>query len=231
MKTSSPFNVQCSFGDNAVSVVGKVKKLLTPFLPQHETMCAALKLFSPGSDELAFFIEYHNRIQAVTRGMNSVVDINVTLRVLADSMSVPILNIVRELSPVMRSFVFVVPFSNNGRLDTSFIGSAQNQRAYGGRHSSRCEKTSSRDFHAFAPDTSNSLVLLPQAALRQRVRHMRSAESGFLKAESRVRGKVHPRRAIIVRAVTLRQIRSFLDRLLQKGGFPEAGSHRRIHGR
>jgi hypothetical protein len=54
----------------------------------------------------------------------------------------------------MQGFVFVVPFSNNGSLDVSFVSGAQNHRAYGGRHSSRGEETSSGDFHAFAPDTS-----------------------------------------------------------------------------
>ncbi len=43
---------------------------------------------------------------------------------------------------------------------------------------------------------------------------MSSAETGFLRAESRVRDKVHPCRAIIVCAVTLRQTQSILDRWL-----------------
>jgi hypothetical protein len=130
-----------------LGIVAKIKKLLTPFFAQGQTMSASLKLFSPGSDEFAFFIEHHNGIPAVTRGMNGVVDLDVTLHVLAHSMGVPILDVAGELPPVMSGFVFVVPFTHDGRLVAKFVCGAQNQRSGDGH--SGCEKTSSRDFHAF----------------------------------------------------------------------------------
>ena len=52
-------------------------------------------------------------------------NVDVALRILADSVSVAVANGARQLAPVVNGFVLMLAFSQDGRLVAGFVGRAQ----------------------------------------------------------------------------------------------------------
>ena len=109
--------------------IAKVEKLLTSFFAEGQAVRPALKLSSPGANKFALLIENHDRVLALAGRVDRVMDVNVALRILADSMSVAVANGAREFAPVVESFVLMLAFSKDGRLAARFVGCAQENGA------------------------------------------------------------------------------------------------------
>ncbi len=127
-------------------VVAKVEKLFASLFANRQAVRSALELPPPGTDELALLIEDHHRVQALAARVDRVMNIDVTLRILADSMSVAVANRARQLAPVVERLVLVLAFSNDGRLVARFVRCAQEDRD-GGSRCGRDHKTATCDFH------------------------------------------------------------------------------------
>jgi len=74
---------------------------------------STFELPSPGADEFSLLIENHHRVGVLARPMNSVMDIDMTLRILTNPVGIAILDRARQLAPIMNRFVLVFPFSND----------------------------------------------------------------------------------------------------------------------
>ena len=71
-------------------------------------MRSALELASPTLYKFAFMVEHNHRVRFFAGSKNRVMNVDMTLRILADTVRVPVLNIRREFAPVVCYFVGVI---------------------------------------------------------------------------------------------------------------------------
>src|SRR6185503_17694007 len=90
---------------------------------------AALELFAPAFDEFALVVENHHAVGPFTGRVHGVMDIDMPVRILADSMRVAVLNVGGEFAPVMCHLVGVFALSQDRLLTARFIGSSQDERS------------------------------------------------------------------------------------------------------
>src|SRR5437764_1476491 len=104
---------------------------------------AQLVLLAPGADELALRIEHDDGVIALARRADGVMDIDVPMRIFADTMRVAIFDVRRQLAPVVNAFVFVLAIAQDGCVGAGFVGCAEDQWRSGG-----CgEKTAAGSIH------------------------------------------------------------------------------------
>ena len=89
---------------------------------------AAAKLTAPTLDELPLMIEDDHAVRFLAGGIYGVVNVNVSLRVFANAMRVPVLNIGGELAPVMRDLVGVFSGTKDRLLAAGLVCSTKDQR-------------------------------------------------------------------------------------------------------
>src|ERR1700739_2081946 len=93
-------------------------------------MCAATELLAPTLDEFSLVIEDHHAVWFLTGGIYRVMDVNVPLRVFADSMSIAILNVSRKFAPVVRDLICMLSGTKDWFPAAGFIRSPEYHRRY-----------------------------------------------------------------------------------------------------
>src|SRR5262249_54595609 len=96
-----------ALGDDAMLLVAEVEVFGLAFLGEVHAMRAAPEHGAPRSDELALGIEDDDRIRALTGLVHSVVNVDVTLRVLNHAVRIPVLNVGRQVAPIVNTLVLV----------------------------------------------------------------------------------------------------------------------------
>src|SRR2546421_8953348 len=111
-------------------------------------MRAAFELATPGTHKLSFLVKNHNRVRRFARGMNRVMNIDVTLRVFTNAVRVPISYIGGKPAPVMERFIPMFAFAKDRGTIAGFVGCPKKERCHtscpGGS-----EKVASADSHGF----------------------------------------------------------------------------------
>jgi len=110
------FPLQGPLGDDAVLVIAKKQELVASLFADRQAVGSAFKLPPPGPHKLAFVIENHHRVRILTGGMHGVMDINVSLRILADAVGIAEPDGPRQFAPVMNGLVLMLPLPQDGRL-------------------------------------------------------------------------------------------------------------------
>src|SRR5277367_7145781 len=126
--------------------IAKIQKLFASFFADGQAVGAAFELPSPGTDELAVGIEDDHRVQAVAVRVNRVMDVNVALRILADTVRVAVFDGARHLAPVMDGLVLILALSKDGRLRASLVRRTQ-ECGSAGCCCRANHKTASREMH------------------------------------------------------------------------------------
>ena len=106
-------------------IVAKIEEFLAALFADRQTMRPAFELTPPGADKFAFAIEDHHGVQALAGGVHRVMDVDVALGILADAVSIAVLDGARQLAPVVNGLVFMLALSEDGRLGASLVGRAQ----------------------------------------------------------------------------------------------------------
>src|SRR5690242_6209770 len=94
-----------------------------------QTMRSALVLLAPRRDKLTLFIEHDHRVGTLARRVHCVVDIDVTLGIPDDSMSVPVFNSGRQITPVVDGLILEIALPEYGQPGAGLILRAQDNRA------------------------------------------------------------------------------------------------------
>src|SRR5689334_7834120 len=111
-------------------------------------MRSAFELTTPGTHKLSFLVKNHNRVRRFARGMNRVMNIDMTLRVFTDAVRVPVLYIGGKPAPIMHGFILVFAFAKNRRTSAGFVGCPEKERCHSGC-TGGSEKVASADSHGF----------------------------------------------------------------------------------
>ena len=122
------FTIQRGLYYQATLNVAEVQKLGAAFLPDVEAVSASAELLAPALDELSLVIEDHHAVRLLACGVDSVVNVDVSLRVFADAMRVAILDVSGKFSPIVRDLVSMFSGTENGLFAAGFIRSSKNQR-------------------------------------------------------------------------------------------------------
>src|SRR3954470_16205272 len=96
-------------------------------------MGSASEIFAPASNKAPLAIEDNHRIATLARGINGVMDINVPVRVLTNTMCIAVLDVGRQLAPVVSYFEDIFTGTDSRLAHTCFTRRAQDQwraRAY-----------------------------------------------------------------------------------------------------
>jgi hypothetical protein len=121
------FTIQRGLYYQATLNVAEIQKLGAAFLLNVEAMNAAAELLAPAFDELSLVIEDHHAVRLLARSVDSVVNVNVPLRVFANAMRIAILNVGGEFSPVVRDLVSMFSGTEKGLFAAGFIRSSKDQ--------------------------------------------------------------------------------------------------------
>jgi hypothetical protein len=89
---------------------------------------AALELLAPGANESPFRIENENRVMTFAGGMYRVVNVDMSLRILANAMGASEAYMRWDRSPIVNGFVRVVVRAENRNLLSDFIGYSRRVR-------------------------------------------------------------------------------------------------------
>src|ERR1700758_4336679 len=95
-------------------------------------MRSAFELATPGTHKLSFLVKNHNRVRRLARGMNGVMNIDMTLRVFTDAVRVPISYIGGKPAPVMERFILVFALAKNRRTSAGFVSCPEKERRRSG---------------------------------------------------------------------------------------------------
>src|SRR6184192_2123167 len=93
-------------------------------------MRAAFDLAPPGTHKLSFLVKNHNRVRRLARGMNRVMNIDMTLRVFTDAVRVSISYIGRKPAPVMERFIAMLALAKNRRTIAGLAGCPEKERCH-----------------------------------------------------------------------------------------------------
>src|SRR3954471_4129418 len=90
-------------------------------------MRSALEILAPALNELAFGIENHHRVAALARCVDGVVDVDVAVRILANSVCVAVLDFDGKITQVVSDFPDVVARAEDRLPCSSFVGCTKYQ--------------------------------------------------------------------------------------------------------
>src|SRR5690242_20759260 len=111
-------------------------------------MRSAFELATPGAHKLSFLVKNHNCVGRFARGMNRVMNIDMTLRVFTDAVRVPVAYIGGKPAPVMERFISMFALAKNRRTIAGFVGYPEKERCHTGR-TGGSKKVASADSHGF----------------------------------------------------------------------------------
>src|ERR1700758_854497 len=95
-------------------------------------MRPAFELATPGTHKLSFLVKNHNRVRRFARGMNGVMNIEMTLRAFTDAGRVPISIVGGKPAPAVERFILVFALAKNRRTSAGFVSCPQKERCRSG---------------------------------------------------------------------------------------------------
>ncbi len=125
----------------------KVQELGAVLLANEQSVRDAAELLPPRPNEASLFVENDHGIGALAVGIHGVVNVDLPLRVLDDSMRVAVFDLRWQCAPVMQGFVGEFPLAEDRRLRAGLVLHSQQNRRRQRSCCGRGKKLTSGRFH------------------------------------------------------------------------------------
>jgi hypothetical protein len=94
-----------------VLFVAEVQILRVPLFAELHAVRSAPEHGAPGPDELALFVKHHHAVGTLAVLVHRVMDVNVTLRILAHAMGIAVLDVAGQFTPIVDALVLLIVLS------------------------------------------------------------------------------------------------------------------------
>ena len=121
------FAAESGFDNDAAFGVAEIQKFLTAFAMDQQAMGAAFERAAPGFDEAAVGVENHHGVRRLAGGVDGVVNVDVALSILADTVGVSILDAGGEFTPIVGDLISMVAGAEDGLGGAGFVVRAEDQ--------------------------------------------------------------------------------------------------------